>query len=412
MPEGTVLVAGAGFSAGFGYPLTHEIPKVAFQLLSWHRQAFAEYSPINEYRRFLREVQKAYLWNESQRFPRFDFEDVLTALLNCQIEWKGRVPPKIGSSMMHVRGPEADFHPIHDWGWHERFSINPFELEEGGDPDTLFRFTTWVIGQILLQTGKRNFSDFHERIRQEIGDFAGAITTNYDVILETIVGFPNVDFGYEAERLQMVTGVRERGNGSLVIESRAKSIQRNATPILKIHGSQDQCFCQSCKRVLWFPPLETRVNERGPLVNLQSLAWTGFDSRGTTFFHDCQDASMDVQSNVEPLLVPPVSEKSKLPGFDAMNHVLKASLRLVEGCERLVVIGSAVRPSDDSLHRILRQANGKPIVYYGAAEGCDRIRKHAPQSTTTHAGAQFLPNQAPRIPVKSWGNPATPEFGT
>ncbi len=403
----TVLITGAGFSVGIGHPLTNNLLRVGIAILVKHRQANSRYSVINETLRFLLAVASANKLRHKDGKKEIDLESLLQALWNSHKDQLGKSSPlQSAPSLSSWEDPE--YLRQNNYGWQKQFDIDPGILVYSGNPKDIFDQVVLVIREILWWTWNGSTDTYVKKIEKEIGSLAGVITTNYDVLPEYI--FPRqvqIDYGFSQNDYCVVRDVTVDNHRHIIASTKNIDGLKPRVPLIKLHGSINLALCPACNKVISFPLEFGGVNEsfHAP-TPMWYFAWEGAYRLGM-IFHDCQpiptEESKKREMRLRPLVAPPMTHKEDLDHWNILAPLQARALAVLDACDRVIIIGSAMRPSDHQLLGLIKTIKDKAIILYGSETDLDALKKLVPNSDVELRGF-FLPEASidiDQIPV--WG---------
>lgn len=376
----TILVAGAGFSKPWGHPITSELFPIVKELVPWLGPDAPEMiTPV------LHSVERSGVFGTP-----LDLEDFLTALREAFAE------------------DEMD--------WEKKFGIR----KDGGlwDPELIYRSLVQLLGLALAETDPAKDRTFRERIRsngppepyaaflREFGPIGGVVTTNYDAVPECLFSAAP-DYGFGPDGVLSIAGVRDdffdmmenlEINLAKVPDLRktlkpeilemirmqpikhvaGKPTAAGEFPMMKIHGGVNLVYCPSCRSKLIAP----EVN--GTQYVRYDWGWLGCTGFASSFHcgpihHGTGPPNMN-PNRLQSVALVPVEKKDGLPETQWLMPTILRAHRMMKAAARVVIVGSSIRPSDDSLASLIRSAAESRIEFIGDDGSFERLRGLAPRA--------------------------------
>ncbi len=178
-------------------------------------------------------------------------------------------------------------------------------------------------------------------LRGKIDPADCVICMNWDLLMDSTFRFIDfeegsllVNYGFDFHEIKI--------DDNLKLNS-VKLATRNETPLLKLHGSLNWCFCEKC--------------EKAYFVYGQKIAPLLFMELKQICCPQCSEEK-GIQIGLKPLMIPPTF--SKTDARDIKNSIfskiwLSAWKELVK-CEKIIIIGYSFPDADMNFRLILRQA--------------------------------------------------------
>ena len=385
----TLLISGAGFSAAWGLPLTSEIPTEI--------QLSRAGNPMVEYQMF-KPVRDLVAYVQAKQGDQFDFEEFTTWIVETGM---------------------AD-----DVSWWDKLGF-PKGDQPREDAEFFYRMLTWMFGYILLKNDPESEMmgpppdwrrpTAYVQLERDFGRLSGIVTLNYDVLPEHLFADRGIDYGFGRKDLLVASSFKpmtvdtaemtrrnlaalgDAGLGRDELEEIRTYLSEQYChkvyadhrfvagnfPVLKIHGGMNLVHCPACQRAIVLPPWLRRVDKAQWDFPGYEFGWSRSGGHQAAFH--CKDATGNLPPNMEPhrlqpMSIPPVRSKEKLPEWPLMAPVHERALQLAEAAERVVIVGTSVRPADQALWQILDRVETDDVLYIGGPNGLQRLQTLIPKA--------------------------------
>jgi len=285
-PEQPVLFF---LGAGASKPAPSSIPTVSEMLGElWKKSNKMENKPL----------AKLEAWCKENQIE--NIEEMLTGVTLSDFMIRNR---KVHNLLNSVLYPE--------WGSLKELSIRDVESVSSFQ-NMIDTFFSLLVGTML----NAQPNPIHEAIVNFISSFGNTkiVTTNYDVCMDQALDKANTDYSY-------------------IIESQKNN---NAIPLIKMHGSINWFYCQTCQHVL----MPTVENMRLSINNDVPYAVTGM----------CPVCTAPTKQ----FIVPPTTYKFLI--YPPIVQVWNAGREIFENSKFYVIIGYSFSLADDYISKMLLKA--------------------------------------------------------
>lgn len=381
-----ILITGAGFSKAWGLPLTCELADSMLKTLA-AMPAGGRGEIVAHITKFLIELQRV-----KGKEP--DLEDILTTLREGMDEdyqpgWEqgaSDVWDRLGLDPRNLWKPT--FFPVADPAYH-------YYALQWGLAATL-NWNGWAAPPEGLQRVWFGIPQAYAKLLDEHGPYDAVITLNYDAIPEFMF-YGGIDYGLQEGQildvLDHVAHHHRAANGQWV--SQAIAEPRTCFPdgalVLKLHGSVNMAYCPTCAKVLLYP--RRLPGDREPAEQMAWLATAAYNC--TIHCGEINELAPSLSpGRMQPLMVPPVSNKEELPQWEFLQPIQQRAVEIASVATAATIVGTSLRASDAALTQVVK-ALACPVTLIGGADARGRLQELG--ITATHLRDRLDETEEDRI---------------